>query len=80
MIIQSKPKPMYVQKGTYRHYKTGQFYEVVGVALHTETEQQLVIYRPLYENCQYELFARPADMFIEIVEVGGAKVPRFELV
>jgi len=66
-----------IEKGTYRHNKTGNLDEVLGVALHTETEQLLVVYRPLYE-VEFELFARPYDMFVELVEVDGKHVPRFE--
>lgn len=66
-----------IEKGIYKHSKTGHDYEVLGVALQTETDEQLVIYKPLYEN-EYELFARPYGMFIEEVEQNGAVVPRFE--
>lgn len=66
-------------KGTYRHSKSGKLYEVIGLALETETEDLLVIYRPLYEN-EYELFARPASMFTETVVLDGKSVPRFEKV
>jgi hypothetical protein len=48
-----------------------------GVALQTETNEALVIYRPLYEN-EYELFARSYTVFIELVEIDGKQVPRFE--
>lgn len=68
-----------VQKGVYRHSKKGHLYEVVGVALQTETEEPLVIYRPLYQN-EYELFARPYLMFMENVELNGRAKPRFEKV
>ena len=68
-----------VEKGTYRHNKKGQLYEVLGVALQTETNEPLVIYRPLYES-EYELFARPLSMFSETVEIDGVKKPRFEKV
>ena len=71
------PAPANIDKGTYRHFKTGALYTVIGVALHTETGEQLVIYRPLYES-EHELFARPYDMFIESVEIGGKMVPRFQ--
>ena len=66
-----------IEKGTYRHSKTGKLYEVLGMALATETEEWLVIYRPLY-NSEYELFARPHEMFIEEVTIGGDVVPRFK--
>ncbi|QJU11410.1 DUF1653 domain-containing protein [Candidatus Saccharibacteria bacterium oral taxon 488] len=66
-----------VSKGTYRHGKSGKLYEVIGLALETETAELLVIYRPLYEN-EYELFARPVSMFTETVVLDGQSVPRFE--
>jgi len=66
-----------ISKGTYKHSKSGKLYEVIGLALETETEELLVIYRPLYEN-EYELFARPASMFTETVLLDGKSVPRFE--
>lgn len=66
-----------VSKGTYRHGKSGKLYEVIGLALETETAELLVIYRPLYEN-EYELFARPASIFTETVVLDGKSVPRFE--
>ena len=66
-----------IEKGTYRHTKSGKLYEVIGVALQTETNEQLVIYKALY-NSEYELFARPHAMFIEEVTVNGVVTPRFE--
>ena len=75
----SKERSRYakISKGTYRHSKSGKLYEVIGLALETETEELLVIYRPLYEN-EYELFARPASMFTETVVLDGKSVPRFQ--
>ena len=66
-----------IEKGAYRHNKKGQLYEVLGMALQTETDEPLVIYKPLYES-EYEFFARPYAMFIEEVELNGAVGPRFE--
>ncbi|TNC80643.1 MAG: DUF1653 domain-containing protein [Oleiphilus sp.] len=63
-----------VTPGTYRHYK-GSNYQVVGVARHSETEEQLVVYRPLYG--ERGLWVRPLAMFEESVLVGGERVPRF---
>ena len=68
-----------ISKGVYKHSKSGKLYEVIGLALETEAEEFLVIYRPLYEN-EYELFARPVSMFMEIVVLDGKSVPRFEKV
>jgi len=61
--------------GKYKHYK-GKEYEVIGVARHSETLEELVVYRALYGN--HDLWVRPLKMFIEEVEVDGKKVPRFE--
>lgn len=61
--------------GRYRHYK-GNEYEVIGVARHSETEEELVVYRPLYG--ERGLWVRPRAMFLETVEVEGKIVPRFE--
>lgn len=60
--------------GRYRHYK-GQDYEVLATALHTETEEPLVIYRALYG--EFGLWARPQAMFCETVVVDGEEQPRF---
>ncbi len=68
-----------IEKGTYRHSKSGRLYQVLGVALQTETDEPLVIYRPLYDG-EYELFARPYTMFVENVELNGEIKPRFERV
>ena len=68
-----------ISKGVYKHSKSGKLYEVIGLALETEAEDFLVIYRPLYEN-EYELFARLANMFTETVVLDGKSVPRFEKV
>ena len=63
--------------GMYRHSKTGNLYEVIGLALQTETNESLVIYRAFHKS-EHELFARPYAMFIEIVELNGKTRPRFE--
>lgn len=63
--------------GTYRHYK-GHHYEVLGLAHHSETEEEVVVYRALYG--ERGLWVRPRVMFEEMVTVEGKKVPRFERV
>ena len=63
-----------VPEGRYRHYKGG-LYEVLGVARHSETEEELVVYRALHGAG--ELWVRPKAMFLETVAVGAAQVPRF---
>ncbi len=72
---------MMLQKGRYLHYK-GREYEVIGHALHSETLEPLVVYRPLYDTPDIPegtLWVRPAAMFEEIVVVDGREVPRFKL-
>lgn len=59
----------------YRHYK-GNFYEVLGVARHTETQEELVVYRALYG--EGGLWVRPKAMFLEEVIVDGQSMRRFE--
>ena len=61
--------------GRYRHAKTGNEYEVVGVARHSESLEELVVYRALYG--QRGLWVRPLGMFTQTVEVDGRRVPRF---
>ena len=63
--------------GTYKHYK-GHLYEVLGVALHSETEEQLVVYTALYG--ERGLWVRPLAMFTGTVRIDGADVPRFALI
>ena len=65
----------------YKHYM-GDMYLVENIALHTETEEELVIYRGLYENCK--LYARPLSNFVEKLSIDKqnkySQVHRFELV
>ncbi len=68
---------MSLPPGRYRHYK-GPEYQVMLVATHSETEEELVIYQALYGERGY--WARPLAMFTEQVEVEGQMRPRFELV
>ncbi|WP_027348556.1 DUF1653 domain-containing protein [Halotalea alkalilenta] len=63
--------------GIYRHYK-GALYQVIGVARHSETEEQLVVYRALYGD--YDLWSRPLGMFNQTIERDGIPLPRFALV
>lgn len=65
---------MSLKTGRYQHYK-GQYYQVIGVAQHSETEEELVVYRPLYG--EQALWVRPLNMFIETVEIDGKTQPRF---
>ncbi len=64
-----------VKVGRYRHYK-GKEYTVIGVARHSETEEELVVYRKEYDD--HGLWVRPKAMFMENVEVNGRVMPRFQ--
>lgn len=67
---------MSVRPGRYQHYK-GNDYTVIGVARHSETQEELVVYRQEYGD--NSLWVRPLAMFQEMVTVEGREVPRFQL-
>ena len=60
--------------GRYRHFK-GREYEVLGIARHSETEEELVVYRALYGD--FGLWVRPVSMWNETVERDGKTFRRF---
>ena len=64
-----------IQPGRYRHFK-GNEYTVLDVARHSETLEELVVYRQEYG--EQGLWVRPAAMLAETVEVDGQTVPRFQ--
>ena len=66
-----------ISPGIYQHYK-GNNYEVIDTATHSETMEQLVLYRPLYG--EGALWVRPFEMFNEEVEVDGKMIKRFQFI
>ena len=68
---------MEIKPGKYRHFK-GNEYEVLGVGLHSETLEEMVVYRALYGDCG--LWVRPAAMCNEMVEKDGEKIKRFSYI
>jgi cyclomaltodextrinase / maltogenic alpha-amylase / neopullulanase len=71
-----------LKPGKYHHFK-GNFYEVIGVARHSETLEELVIYKALYESKEFgenSLWVRPLANFLEEVDFEGKKVPRFTFI
>lgn len=67
---------MSVPPGRYRHFK-GNEYTVLGVARHSETLDEMVVYRQEYGD--NDLWVRPLAMFQEMVTFERAEVPRFRL-
>lgn len=63
-----------IQPGRYRHFK-GNEYEVIGIAKHSETLEEMVVYRALYGNG--DIWVRPAAMWNETLERDGKTVQRF---
>ncbi len=63
-----------VKLGKYKHFKGAEI-EVIGVAKHSETLEEMVVY--IHDG---ELWVRPISMFEETVEVDGRQVPRFEFI
>lgn len=74
-----------LKPGKYKHYKGG-LYQVIGLALHTETRETMVLYQALYDCPElaevygdHPLFVRPLSQFKVNVSVNGKKVARFKL-
>ena len=63
--------------GTYQHYK-GNKYLVLGIAKHSETKEELVVYVTLYENNMASMWVRPLTMFTQTIVIDGKSVPRFK--
>ena len=63
-----------IRPGRYRHFK-GKEYEVLYLARHSETEEEMVVYRALYGD--YGVWVRPASMWNETIERDGQRYQRF---
>jgi hypothetical protein len=63
-----------IEPGRYRHFK-GQAYDVIGIAQHSETEEEYVVYRALYGD--RALWVRPRAMWDEQIARDGYVGPRF---
>lgn len=62
--------------GIYKHYK-GNLYQVLALARHSETLEELVVYQTLYG--EKSTWVRPLKMFLETIEISGHPTPRFSL-
>lgn len=68
---------MNLELGFYKHYK-GNIYEVIGVAKHSETLEDMVVYKATYQKEGENLWIRPLSMFIETLVIDGVEKKRFE--
>lgn len=69
--------------GKYQHYKTQKTYEVIGVALHSETHEEMIIYKSLYVDEKFgenQIWVRPSKMFFEEINSQGKLIPRFKYI
>lgn len=69
-----------IKLGKYRHFKGGE-YKVIGIAKDSETLEELVVYKALYNSNEFgkkALWVRPKKMFLETVLVNNKEIPRFE--
>lgn len=74
-----------IKPGIYHHYKSKEkLYKVIGVAKHSETMEDMVVYQALYNIPEFGgegvMFVRPLEMFLENVVVDGKEIPRFTFV
>lgn len=63
--------------GKYQHFK-GNYYQVLHLAKHSETEELMVVYQPLYG--EQAIWVRPLEMFDETIERNGKSLKRFTYV
>ncbi len=70
---------MNLEPGIYKHYK-GKLYEVIGIAKHSETLEELVVYKATYQPEGENLWVRPKAMFEEKIVDDGVEMKRFEKV
>lgn len=68
---------MDLKTGRYQHFK-GNYYELIGIAKHSETLEPMVVYRALYG--EGGLWVRPAAMWMEIVHKENYHGPRFQYI
>jgi len=65
-----------IRAGIYKHYK-GDLYKVISIAKHTETNEDMVIYKSIDSK---ELWVRPLEMFNEKIKIDGKTIPRFKYI
>jgi len=73
---------MKIRPGKYKHYK-GKQYEIVCIARDSDTLEELVVYKGLYNSKEFgsnPLWVRPKAMFLENVVIDGEEIPRFKYI
>ncbi|HRY36678.1 MAG TPA: DUF1653 domain-containing protein [Candidatus Magasanikbacteria bacterium] len=71
-----------LKHGIYQHFK-GNLFEVIDVGRDSETLEELVVYRALYDSTEFgknALWVRPKEKFCEEIIVDGKKIPRFKFI
>ncbi len=70
-----------IKKGKYQHFK-GNMYELVDIVYHSETLEELVLYKQLYDGDKPNgtMWVRPKEMFFENVVKDGVEIPRFKYI
>ena len=66
-----------IEKGTYQHFK-GNYYQVLHIARHSETEEYMVVYHP--QDKPEDIWLRPLDMFVQTIEREGKHLERFKFI
>jgi len=66
-----------IKLGRYQHFK-GNYYQVLHIAKHSETEEYHVVYQPEY--AEQDIWIRPLSMFDELIERNGKTLKRFTFV
>jgi len=72
-----------VKLGKYVHSKSKKIYEVIGICRHSETLEQLVMYKALYDSKEFgnnSIWVRSKKMFLEEIKINGKIVPRFKFI
>ena len=73
---------MDIKLGKYQHFK-GKHYQVIGLAINSETLEELVVYQALYPSTEFgdqAIWVRPKKMFADFVEVNNELIPRFKFI
>lgn len=72
-----------VEGGIYQHYRTKNQYKVIGLAHHSETLEEMVVYQGLYDSEEFgskSIWVRPLHLFVDAVVVDGQSLPRFKYI